>query len=133
MTEIRSALARPVVLVVEDEALIAVSLEEEISDAGFEIAGPFFTCAAARHWLESGMPAFAVLDAVLKDGTCHAIADTLREKGVPFVIYSGWQNGSETSHLKGARWIGKPAPFGVITAAIRRSVAKHTDPTRIEE
>jgi CheY-like chemotaxis protein len=35
----------PLAMIVEDEALIACSLEEALQDLGFEVAGPFASCA----------------------------------------------------------------------------------------
>jgi len=43
-------------MIVEDEALIALSLEEGLSDEGFEIDGPFSACADALAALEHAVP-----------------------------------------------------------------------------
>jgi DNA-binding response OmpR family regulator len=48
-------------LVVEDEALIAVALQDDLEDRGYSVAGPFNTCAAALEWLTSGRPDVAVI------------------------------------------------------------------------
>ena len=36
--------SKPLVLVLEDEALIALNLQDELQDAGYAVAGPFTTC-----------------------------------------------------------------------------------------
>ena len=64
---------RPV-LVVEDEALIGMEIEDELSTAGYNIAGPFATCAQALTWLAGATPALAVLDTILRDGPCTELA-----------------------------------------------------------
>ncbi len=80
----------PLVLVLEDEALIGLNLRDDLLDAGFQVEGPFNTCAAALAWLKTTTPDTAILDAALKDGPCRAIALELAHRDVPFVIYSGY-------------------------------------------
>src|SRR5215212_3909293 len=85
----------PVVLVLEDEAIIALNLQDELQDAGFRIGGPFMACADALCWLDGNTPDVAVLDTMLKDGPCHDIAVELARRAVPFLIYSGHRKDSE--------------------------------------
>ena len=47
---------RPLILLAEDEAIIAVELQESLSDSGFSVVGPFATCAEAEAWLKTGTP-----------------------------------------------------------------------------
>ena len=86
--------SKPLVLVLEDEALIALNLQDELQDAGYEVAGPFTACSAALEWLQTATPDMAILDATLKDGSCHercsgakppwgAVPDLLRPSGGP--------------------------------------------------
>ena len=111
---------RGTAMVVEDEALIAMSLEDGLSDAGFEIAGPFSTCAAALRWLETAAPVVAVVDAVLSDGTCLDLAKDLQRRGIPFMIHSGVGDFQERApELDSVTWIEKPAPVEVVVKAVR--------------
>ena len=71
------------VLLLEDEALIAVALQADLEDAGYTVAGPFVTCASALEWLAGHRPNLAILDTVLKDGPCKEVALTLTRLGVP--------------------------------------------------
>jgi len=59
----------PCCMIVEDQALIGMSLEAFLEDAGFTVAGPFPSCADALRWLEHNTPQVAVLDVSLRDGT----------------------------------------------------------------
>jgi DNA-binding response OmpR family regulator len=77
------------VLLLEDEALIAVALQDDLEEAGYSVAGPFAACADALSWLEKNRPDLAVLDTVLKDGPCREVALRLTSLGVPFLVYSG--------------------------------------------
>ena len=60
----------PTVMIVEDEAIIALSLEDIFKDEGYEVVGPFSSCADALASLSSGLPSLAIVDAMLRDGPC---------------------------------------------------------------
>jgi len=113
--------SKPLVLILEDEALIALNLRDELQDAGYGVAGPFTTCAAALEWLETETPDTAILDATLKDGPCREIALELGRRAVPFLIYSGHQQDrqllSEFDHIT---WIEKPVPSEVLVRACQQ-------------
>ena len=49
----RHAQGAPTVMIVEDEALIAFSLEDIFGDEGYAIAGPFSSCASALRSLRA--------------------------------------------------------------------------------
>lgn len=102
--------AHPCCMIVEDQVLIGMSLEAFLEEAGFQVAGPFMSSAQALQWLEKGSPQFAVLDVMLKDGTCLQVARELRSRGVPFAIYSGLPPAVEgPPELRDAPWLEKPA------------------------
>jgi DNA-binding response OmpR family regulator len=117
----QTANSRPLVLVLEDEALIALNVQDELQDAGYEVAGPFSTCSAALEWLQTTTPDMAILDAALKDGPCREIALELSRREVPFLIYSGYQEDrqllSEFDHIT---WIEKPVPSEVLVQACQQ-------------
>jgi DNA-binding response OmpR family regulator len=77
------------VLVVEDEAILAIDIAGQLSDAGFETVGPA-TCVAVALKLinEEGCDA-AVLDFNLRDETAEPIACELQARGTPFLFLSG--------------------------------------------
>ena len=116
-------LNRPVVLIAEDEAVIALELEDSLKAAGFDIAGPFATCADAENWLKTEQPDAAILDSQLKDGPCDAVAADLSRRGVPMVIFSGHDDRREGSSVawKGA-WLTKPIGFPVLLEALTREM-----------
>src|SRR5215212_5270710 len=106
---------RPLVLILEDEAVIALNLQDELQDAGYSIGGPFTACADALSWLETKTPDVAVLDTVLKDGPCGEVARELAGRKVPFLIYSGHREDKELlAEFHHVRWIEKPVPSSVL-------------------
>jgi len=102
-------MAQPCCMIVEDQALIGMSLEASLEEAGFTVAGPFMSCAQALQWLDHNSPDLAVLDVMIKDGTCLQIARELKKRGVPFAVYSGLPPKAECPlELRGAPWLEKP-------------------------
>jgi DNA-binding response OmpR family regulator len=98
-------------MIVEDEALIAMSLEDLFEDQGYRVTGPFSSCADALAALARAAPDIAILDATLKDGSCLELARELRRREVPFVMYSGRRAIEEHApELGGVPWIDKPSP-----------------------
>lgn len=77
------------VLVAENEALVSMLIEDELTDAGFVVVGPFDSCVDAAQWLKSNTPDVAILDHELRDGPCTEVAIELRRRGVPFVALTG--------------------------------------------
>lgn len=101
----------PVVLVVEDQALIGLSIEAFLEEAGYTVAGPFASNAEALAWLDGERPAAAVLDLGLRDGLSTGLAQELRRRGIGFVVYSGHaQRPDLAPELHDAPWLRKPVP-----------------------
>jgi DNA-binding response OmpR family regulator len=99
----------------EDEALIALNLQDELQDAGYAVAGPFTTCSAALDWLRTARPDMAILDATLNDGSCHSVAAELSRRGVQFLIYSGYQKDHQLlAEFRHITWIEKPVPAAAL-------------------
>lgn len=112
---------RPLVLILEDEALIALNVQDELQDAGYEVAGPFSACSAALEWLRTTTPDMAILDTTLKDGHCREIALELSRREVPFLIYSGYQEDQQLlSDFQHIAWIEKPVPSGTLVQACQQ-------------
>ena len=112
----------PLVLLIEDETMIAMMVEDELRDAGYRVAGPFATCSAASSWLSANTADLAVLDTRLQDGSCERLALELRGRSVPFVVYSGAIDTNMTE-LEGAPWVSKPAPGAALLDALRQVTA----------
>src|ERR687893_2306217 len=107
------------VLVAEDEALISVILSGDLRDEGYLIAGPFSRGDEALAWLADDTPDLAIVDYMLRDGPCTALTRALRERGVPFVIFSGYARSPETrEELGDVPWFDKPASLEDLLAAL---------------
>jgi DNA-binding NtrC family response regulator len=78
------------VLVVEDEALIALSISEMLTDAEGVPVGPAASIREARQLIRNvAVLDAAVLDVNLADGSVTPILEALSARGIPTVIYTG--------------------------------------------
>jgi DNA-binding NtrC family response regulator len=87
-----SQLARRRILVVEDEALIAMLLEDACVDAGYEVVGPFARLADALAASATQVLDAAILDINLAGEHIHPVAKLLESRQVPFLLLSGYGN-----------------------------------------
>ena len=80
------------VLVVEDEALVAMTIEDTLEEFGCEVVGPAGTLRTALRMAEreSGRLDGALLDVNLGGEKVYPLADFLIRKDVPFVFLSGY-------------------------------------------
>jgi DNA-binding response OmpR family regulator len=76
------------VLVVEDEFLIAMDLAGLLQGAGFGVAGPVSSVAAALDCIHAERPDAAILDVSLRGERVTAVAEVLSAIRVPFVLAS---------------------------------------------
>lgn len=77
------------ILVVEDEALIALDLEMAIEDAGAKLVGPAPTLAEALQLADGFEIDGAILDVNLRGQDVFPLAGLLLDRGVPFVFHTG--------------------------------------------
>ncbi|MDZ4777856.1 MAG: response regulator [Alphaproteobacteria bacterium] len=97
------------VILVEDEALIAMIIEEMISDLGCTAIGPAATLDEALSLVASTTDAdCALLDINLRGASSWPIADALRAKGVPFAFVSGYGPAGLEPKYKGETVLAKP-------------------------
>jgi DNA-binding response OmpR family regulator len=99
----------PLVLLVEDEALIALALMDDLETAGYGVAGPFHRSSDTLDWLQRHTPDVAIIDIHLRDGSSVDLARVLRDRDVPFIVFSGdKRDGRVSDAFEGARWLSKP-------------------------
>lgn len=81
--------ARAVILLVEDEALIAMQAEDSILELGLVLAPPCSTIGAGLAALQSHHIDAAVLDVSLNGAQVWPVADALLARSIPFLFCSG--------------------------------------------
>jgi len=110
------------VLVVEDEALVAMLVEDALVDAGCDVVGPVATVAEALSLLDGTEtpPEAAVLDLNLAGETSAPVADELARRGVPFVVATGYGAAGLPPEHKDVPVLAKPYDPAELTAALAR-------------
>ena len=106
------------VLVAEDEALIGLMVAEDLAEAGLNVAGPFAQSSQALAWLDTATPDLALVDIMLRDGLCLDLVRGLRQRGVPFVVFSAHAHSDDLPpEFQDAPWLDKPVSFETLLAA----------------
>jgi DNA-binding response OmpR family regulator len=104
-----------VILVIEDEPLVALDVQQAFEDAGATVVVAR-TLAASLVAVEDNSISAAIVDHALGDGDSSEICERLKERSVPFIIYSGF------AHLDGAcadaKHVNKPASPSVLVATV---------------
>lgn len=108
------------VLVVEDEALLALDLEMTLSAAGAEVLGPFIRLSDALAAAGTMSVDVAVLDVMLGRQRSDALAELLLARGVAILFHSGHADGAAlAARFPGAGHCPKPCTSATI---VRRLV-----------
>ena len=104
------------VILVEDEALVALMMEDLLRELGCEVAGSFGALDAALEWLDAQAdpPDGAVLDVNLGGGELvFPLARVLRDRGVPFVFATGYSALPEDGFAE-VPVLNKPVDLGML-------------------
>ena len=99
---------KPRVLLVEDEALVAMMIQETMTEFGFQVIGPVSTASEALAAARNSQFEAAVLDINLGDGMVYTVAEILSKRGVPFVFVTGYDAESVDSRFAGVPVLQKP-------------------------
>lgn len=117
-----TALANIHILVVEDELLIALSLEAIFADAGAHVT----ICGSLSEAFGVAQESFdvAVLDVRLPDGEVFPLAEQLVRRNVPLVFHSGHSDTNRlTERFQGAVALEKPAQERHLLGAVEAQTA----------
>jgi CheY-like chemotaxis protein len=107
------------VLVVEDEALLALDLEDTLEDLGWRVAGSMGGVREALAWLDAReAPRAAVLDVNLGGEVVFPVAEALRARQVPFVFATAYADVVGRSGFSDATVLNKPVNRAKLKAAL---------------
>ena len=114
-----SALVGRRILVVEDEMMIAMLVEDMLAELGCSVVGPAHALDVALNLArtEQGIDA-ALLDVNLGGQPVFAVADALREKGVPAIFSTGYGDAGLRDVDRGSQVLQKPFRAGDLAKAL---------------
>ena len=107
-------------LVVEDEALVAMMIEDMLGDLGcivVDVAGSVARGLALTEDAASRLDA-AVLDVNLGGETVYPVAEKLAQAGVPFVFSTGYGLAGVAARFAGVPTLAKPFNAATLAAAL---------------
>lgn len=111
----------PQILVVEDEALIALMIEDMLSALRCRVVGTARSVAEGLAFLEAheGPLDGAILDISLGDEKVYRVAAALEARGVPFVFATGYGADTLEERFAGHPTLAKPFEMLALDAVIR--------------
>ena len=96
------------VLVVEDEALVAMLLETILEDMGCVAVGPAATVDEGLRMAADEAVDAALLDVNVAGRQVFPVAQALKDRGVPFVFSTGYGEGGLPDEWRGQPTLQKP-------------------------
>jgi CheY-like chemotaxis protein len=115
------------VLIVEDDAIIAIDFEDAIRGLGVPTVRVASTVAAALKVIAIRPPDFALLDIGLGTDTSFEIADRLDALGVPFAIVTGYRSDAVfLSRFANRPLLSKPYSMDELISVLKNWRAKAT-------
>ena len=96
------------VLIVEDEVMVAMLIEDMLTDLGCVVAGSATTLEDAMRLATVAAFDCALLDVNLRGQPIFPLVDLLRAKGVPFAFATGYGDAELRSADRAAPILSKP-------------------------
>ncbi|WP_269513896.1 response regulator [Brevundimonas subvibrioides] len=111
------------ILVVEDEALVAMLLETMLEDMGFAPVGPVGDIDTALEVLQDDSRLDgALLDVNVAGREVFPVAEALKMKGVPFVFSTGYGESGLPEDWRGHPTIQKPFTEDAVREALFKAL-----------
>ena len=110
-----ASLAGRLILIIEDQPLIALDIAGELERAG-ATAIRTHSVASAAPLVEHEKLSAAIVDFRLRDGDASALCARLRSRCVPFVLHTGYEGECDTHGSVAV--IRKPAHQGALVDAL---------------
>lgn len=115
------------VLILEDEAIIAMSLEDTLLNAGIERIETAMSVREGTELVEKNNFDAAILDLRLPDGSSHDLAKILISNGAKVIFHSGHALSNEVlAEFPDARACSKPSKPEIFLDSLREMFAEET-------
>jgi len=109
------------ILVVEDDALIAMEMGERLADMGYVVMGPAETLEAAEAAIAKAKPDAALLDANIAGRSSVDLGAKLAAMGVPVAFCTGYDDVKNLpDSLKHAPVLVKPVGDHALIGALKQ-------------
>jgi DNA-binding NtrC family response regulator len=122
-----AAPGRPRVLVLENEAVVAIEIAQVLAEAGFEVVGPARAASQALQLVNEKGCDVAILDVNLGSETSERVALRLMERGTPFITLSGYSKEQHPLLFNGACSLAKPLRPELLIAELKACMAPRAE------
>ena len=112
------------VLVVEDEALISMTLADHLTDLGHRVTAEVATTAAAMAEIQDRAPDLVLLDMNLSGELSSEVAHHCTALGVPVILTTGYDEGAIPEDLSHCPYLAKPFGLDELKAAIEKVMSR---------
>lgn len=110
------------ILIVEDEFLVAMSLEDLLTEMGHQVVGLASRLSEAMEFARESDFDFAVLDINIAGTQSFPVADILRERGIPFVFASGYGSAGLVDGYRNEAMLRKPYGHREIERSLEQAI-----------
>ena len=111
------------VFVVEDEALLAMNLEDMLTDLGCTVAGTAMQVEQAERMFAEGLSCdAAILDVNLGGNMVYPLARRLCEKGIPIIFATGYGQEGLPQEWRSHAILPKPYSEDQVGEALMRAL-----------
>lgn len=117
----------PIVLVVEDDPLIALWLAQIVAEATGARVVVAATVGSAERQVVPDL-GFVLLDVNLRNETTYELARQIRSKNIPFAFTSGSNRSAIPDDLRSALFLSKPVRTRDIVAAVQSALSSDHAP-----
>ena len=114
----------PSVLVVEDEALIAMDLQSLLEEAGYRVLGPANSTTSAMALLDGDEPDVALLDVNLGRSDVFGVANALAQRKTQVIFLTGHSAQKLPPDHRHRPLLAKPYLPHVVLQAVAHALAQ---------
>lgn len=115
-------------LIVEDEFLVALALQDDLTEIGCTVLGPYHDLRSAHRGVERETFDLAVLDVNLNGTQVFPLAEELERRQVPFLFLTGYGAANLPERYRSTTRVAKPYSFEQLQKAMRGVLAASDGP-----
>ena len=116
-------MGQPVILVAEDETIVAWDLCATVEEAGYTVEGPYTDISSAMLAYQKHKPDLAILDVQLGDGNVFPLAEQMMAEDIPVIFHSGNYTPREVAErFPESHALAKPCPPAAIIDSVQNAL-----------
>jgi PAS domain S-box-containing protein len=119
------------VLLVEDEPLIAIEMESELTSLGIDVIGPASDVQSAKRLISENTLDAALVDANLNGLSVEEVAAALTLQSIPFAFVTGYGRETLPKRFRDAPLLGKPIERNALVSTLSDLLSKPPGPDNV--